>query len=280
MTILQTKTIVSVAAFIIATMIMIYGQDVQTELQLGVKYLTEAKVSEAKVSFRNVIKLDPTNYVGYNFLGVAYYYSKEYDTSIVYLRKSIELNSMNIKHSREMTIARLASAYLYGYQFRRAYETCLNGAKEFPENRNILTLLRDVCLWSYYIGFEKLDRKYLSTSLSDYYVVTSVAQEYLILRAIKVNDHALIFMKQELNTIDGEKYDLITCRINKTSDSLQLKYKLAWDFVQEPGGKMFIPKEVANNQSNEIWERIGARLSYESELDVLKEDEILRKSKP
>lgn len=251
------------------------AQNIEQEINSGFQHLDKGEMEEAKNNFRTVIKDLPNEYVGYNFLGVSFFTNKEYDSAIVYLNKSIALNKSNNKHSKEMTISRLSYAYLYKRDFRNAFEILVNASKEYKDNPSFSKQLKDLCLWSYYIKNETLDSNYLSPDMLQSYNVTKVAQEYLIMRIIKINDHSLIFMNQKYNS--KENVDLLTCNINKTNDSVVLKFILNWDIAKEFGGKSFNPEGFYENVNNTIWERIGAKLSYDNKTEILAEEEKLKK---
>jgi tetratricopeptide (TPR) repeat protein len=252
------------------------GQAAQNEYQLGVEHLKKGEIKEAKINFRKLILLEPNDYAGYNFLGFCFFSQGDYDSSIVYLKKSIELNQLNNKHSQEMTISRLTNAYLYKKDFKNAYETCLNGLMKFKENAVLKTQLNDICLWSYYIKIEGLDSNYLTTNLLKEYSITNRAQKYMIMRAIKINDHALRLVDEKFNSND--KYDVLTCNVNKTTDHVELKFKLNWDLDKEYTGKKFESESAYKNTENETWVRLGAKLNYEYQAEML-ENKMLENKK-
>lgn len=251
------------------------AQKIANEINTGFEHLDKGEINEAKSKFRKVIDAIPNEYYGYNYLGYCYLKNKEYDSSIFYFNKSIDLNKANKQHSKEMTISSLSKAYLYKRDFKNAFETLVNASRENKYNLNFVKHLKDVCLWSYYIKNEELDINYLSQDMLKSYIVTNAAHEYLIMRIIKIKNHSLTFMNQKYNS--KENSDLLTCSVNKTSDSIVLVFKLNWDINKEIGGKSFNPEKFYDNVSNTIWERIGAKLSYDSKTEVLTEVDKLKK---
>lgn len=245
----------------------------QTEFDLGIGHLEKNEINEAKQNFKNLIVLAPSAYAGYNFLGICFFNEKNYDSTIYYLKKSIEFNSQNLNRSKEMTISRLVTTFMLVKDFKSSFETGLNAIKEFPESQYFKKQLKDICLWSYYITYEKLDSKYLTTELLKEYKVSSVAQEYLIMRTIKINDHSLNFMNQKY--LQKENKDILTCNVNKTKDSIELSFKLQWDITKELGGKSFDSEKIYNDKTINIWDRIGAKYKLENKFDIIEEYEKL-----
>ena len=216
----------------------------------------------------------PEDYGGYNFYGVCLFGERKYDSCVVYLKKSIELNKLNFKHGKEMTAVRLIRTYIYLGKFDEAFQLALEFAKEFPENPKLMSELRDVCLWSYHINNENLSKNYLSNEMLPEYTVTGVSQEYLIMRNIKINDKNLFFKSQGLNL--EKKQDYLNCEINRTQDSVKITFNLNWDLTREFGGKFYDSKMVYNDKNKSVCERIGALLKEDAKIDLIKEIEKLQ----
>lgn len=263
--------------FLICTILTIlnfnsFSQNPQEIANKGFELIEQNNYEEATKVFKNLIALAPTNYGGYNFVGLCYSQGIEYDSTIFYLKKSIELNSANFKNSREMTISRLIRTYLQKMDFKSAFELAYNSLKEFPNNNNLKTDLKDVCLWSYNINFEGFDKTYISRKPKDFYEVTSVSQEYLVLRHLRINDLKLNLITQKL---DGENNsDILVCGYNNGKDTINLIFKIKWDMNKEFGGKLFSnPEKESENKNNYIWDRIGAKLINEPKLALIEEIE-------
>ena len=105
--------------YIILTLILISiskysnGQSPSEYYTIGSEFLKKNNFKEAKYNFNKLIELAPEDYGGYNFYGICLFSERKYDSCVYYLKKSIELNSLNNKHSREMTISRLIRTYIY-----------------------------------------------------------------------------------------------------------------------------------------------------------------------
>lgn len=252
-----------------------FGQTVQEHFTNGFENLENNKIENAKVDFNYIIKLAPEDYGGYNFYGICLFKEQKFDSAIYYLQKSIELNRENNNHSKEMTAARLLRTYIYLAQFEKAFDLAYKFLKEYPENPNLKSELKDVCLWSYYISYESLSKEYLSNQPKKEYTVTNIPQEYLIMRNIKINDRNLYFKGQGLNL--EKKQDYLNCGINKTDDSVKLIFNLNWDITKEFGGKFYDSKKVYENTKNPIYERIGALLVDDKKIDLLTEIERIKK---
>lgn len=253
------------------------AQNPQDIANKGFDLIDKKEYAKAIEVFKDLIEQTPSNYGGYNFVGICYSQSEEHDSTIYYLLKSIELNSANFKNSKEMTISRLIRTYMQKYDFKSAFELAYISCKEFPENPILKSDLRDICLWSYNINFEKLDKTYINNTPKEEYKVTAVSQEYLIMRNLRINDLKLNLIKQ---VFDSEnKADILTCAYNKNSDTIRLKFKINWDMNSEFGGKFYSnsKKEFKNIQNN-IFDRIGAKLIDEPKLELLTEiEKILKK---
>lgn len=265
--------------FIILTLILISiskyanAQSASDYYTTGVEFLKQNKLQEAKYNFNKLIELAPEDYGGYNFYGICLFSEANYDSCVPYLKKSIELNLLNHRHSKEMTISRLIRTYIYLAKFSDAFELAYKSSKEYVDNPNIKAELKDVCLWSYFISHEGLSKEYLSNNLNPSYDVTAVSQEYLIMRNIKVNDKNLFFKSQSFNI--AKKQDYLICGINKTQDSVRLTFNLKWDLFNEFGGKYYDSKKIYNDKSKPVYERIGALLKEDEKLDLIKEIERL-----
>lgn len=255
----------------------IKAQNPQELANKGFDLIDKNEFTKAIVVFKELIELTPSNYGGYNFVGLCYSQSEEHDSTIYYLLKSIELNSANLKRSREMTISRLIRTYMQKYDFKSAFELAYKSSKEFPENPILKTDLKDVYLWSYNINFEKLNKSYINKKPIEEYNVTTVSQEYLIMRNLRVNDLKLNFIKQGLNYED--KIDILTCTYNKNADTIRLNFKINWDLNSEFGGKFYSNSDSEfKNIENNIWDRIGAKLNFDAKIDLIEEiDKILQK---
>lgn len=266
---------ISIFFFIVMSTNFVSAQSLKVEFNKGFELLDSNKIDEAKNQFRKIIELDSNEYGGYNFIGICFFKNKEFDSTIYYLQKSINRNIKNYNHSREMTIVRLCRTYLYRMDFKSAFDLAFNAYKEFPENTNIRRELMDICSWAYCIHHENLDSSYLSNEPKKEYNVTTIEQEYLIMKNLKVDDHNLSLMSQSADF--KNKYDYLKCMINKTNDSIELKFKLNWNLNKEFGGKAYDSNKVYKNNSLPIWDRLGAKLSDDKQIDLLVEVEKLQK---
>lgn len=223
----------------------------------------------AKTQFEKAINDDSTFFGSYNFLGTILDQEKNYDAAIKNLLTAVRLNANNVSHTREMTLEHLCRVYLHMGNFELAYHTALKSINEFPENKSLVYQLREVCLWAYNTQYAGLSKEYLHPVIKPDYLVNGVSQEYLIMRNITVNNQSLHFMSQYYN---GKKnIDVLKCSFNDSKDSVNLVFKLGWEVLKTFGDNMPDYKVVYTDKAAKIWFRLGAILSSEKDIDILKE---------
>jgi len=223
----------------------------------------------AKKQFYEALALDSTFFGSYNFIGILLADEKKYDSSIYYLENSARLNTANTNHTKEMTLQRLPRTYVYVGDFEKAYKTALGAVKEYPTNKNLLFILREVCLWSYNVNYGGLSKNYLVPELKSEYNVNSVSQEYLVMRNLVVNGKGLTFKSQ---SFDGKR-DMLYC--DAGGAEVKLIFNLGWDVMKTFGDNMPDYKIVYQDKSKHIWNRLGAILSHDANTELLKEIEHL-----
>jgi tetratricopeptide (TPR) repeat protein len=246
-----------------------FGQNPPTEFFKGLDLLSVDK-QQARKQFLLANKKDSLFHGTYHFLGVLYLDENQPDSAITCFQKSIYLNSGNINHTKEMTYVRLINAYLFQYDFNNSFSIAWEAYQQYPENQIIQRELEDVCLWSFYIRHNNLDSTYLSSSMKDEYIVNSIPEEYLIVRKIRVEEEPLVFKSQGLHSKKGVNYDIITCNLSKSQKDVDIKFKLNWDLNKDFGGKVVDTDEVYNNVENQIFERVGARLISDTDINLQK----------
>jgi len=234
---------------------------------------------KAKQEFLIALRLDTLFHGTYHFLGVIYLDENKIDSAIYCFKKSIQLNTDNNRHTKEMTYVRLIDTYLYQHDFNNSFSIAWEAFKQYSDNNSISQGLKDVCLWSFYSKYNNLDLSYLSSSLKDEYIVNSVPEEYLILRKIRINDQYLVFGSQNLVTKKKVNYDVLSCSLSKSHQTYEIKFKLNWDLSKDFGGHVTHTDDVYSNTNNPIYERIGAKLVSDSKIDLKNEIELLMDKK-
>jgi len=241
--------------------------------------LFEIDKKQAKKEFLIALNRDSLFHGTYHFLGIIYSDENKIDSAIFCFKKSIALNKENINHTREMAYVRLINTYLYQHDFSNSFSVAWEAYRLYPENNVIYQELKDICLWSFYTKHNNLDLSYLSPELKDEYIVTSVPEEYLIMRKIRVNDQYLVFNNQSLVKKRKAYYDILNCSLSSNNATLDIKFRLNWDLDKEFGGRGSNINIVYSNSDNPIYERIGALLVSDSDIDLKKEIETLEKNK-
>ncbi|RYU92217.1 hypothetical protein EWM62_01930 [Mucilaginibacter terrigena] len=234
--------------------------------------MMEVDKPAAKAYFLEAANKDPAFFGTYHFLGVIATNMHQPDSAIFYYKKAIELNKGNAKLAA-MTYLRLINEYVYSKDFKNAFDTGWNAYKLYPEDRMIATALKDACLWSVYIKYDNLDPNYLSADIKDEYVVTSIDQEYLILRKLRVNDNTLSVSAQSLANKKGASYDILKCFVQGTKDQKEIMFKINWDMAKYFGGKPADTQKI--DASKPIYERIGAIMLKDDKADLKTEIEKL-----
>jgi hypothetical protein len=229
----------------------------------GLKMMTTDQPG-AKSNFLTAIQKDSSFYGSYHFMGVICLNENKPDSAIWYFKKSIALNSTNASHTKEMAYARLITTYTNQQDFQEAFATAWECANKYPDNTDFTSSLRDICLWSFYIKDDHLNPSYLSPNLKDEYIVTSIAQEYLILRNLRVNDEYLSMSRQSLVTKKGASYDVFNCTLSKTKKEVTVNFKINWDMNMYYGGNTAPQKPVIDDKSKPVYERVGAMLIFDS----------------
>jgi tetratricopeptide (TPR) repeat protein len=230
--------------------------------------LLEINQKQAKKEFLLAVKKDSLFYGSYHFLGVIYLNDNQLDSAINSFKKSIDLNTNNGNHTREMAFIRLIDTYLIQQNFVNAFNSAWEAYIQYTDNKIVERYLKDVCLWSFYINHANLDPSYLLKDLKEEYIVNSVDEEYLILRRIQINGQNLIPSGQRLIQKKKTSYDVISCQISESGETIDVPFKLNWDLGKYFGGTISNTKSVYDNQENPIYERIGALLISDPEQDL------------
>jgi len=68
-------------------------KDLQNALELAVRHHQAGNLSQAENICRKILKADPNNFYALHILGMVYYQLKQYDLSIVYNRKALNINA-------------------------------------------------------------------------------------------------------------------------------------------------------------------------------------------
>lgn len=233
--------------------------------------LLDVDVQKAKKEFEIAQKKDSLFPGSYHFLGVIALEENNIDSAIINFEKALFLNMENINHTREMTLVRLIDIYLQRQDFHKAFDLAYFAYKHYSYNNVILHALQDICLWSFYIKHNGLDSSYLSTELKDEYLVNSIAEEYLILRNIWIDGNFLMFKSQRLVKKKRKFYDIVTCSLSDSDETVEVKFRLNWDLDEYISGKVVDTEQVYANKENPIYERIGALLVSDAEIDLNKE---------
>jgi tetratricopeptide (TPR) repeat protein len=263
------------ALFILQSLSLI-GQNPPEDFFKGLE-LIKNDAKAAKIKFLSAIKEDTSFHGSYHFLGVIYLDENKNDSAAACFKKSIFLNKENARQSREMTFVRLIDAYLYQLDFENAFNTALEAIQWHPDNHVIKQSLGDLCLWSFYIKHNGLNPEYLSRELKAEYIVNSIPEEYLILRKIRVNDHYLVFSSQKRVKIKKKHYDIISCTLSKSKEPIDVKFRINWDINTIAAGKTADTKTIYANKKLPIYERIGALLISDTDIDLENEIDKLMK---
>jgi tetratricopeptide (TPR) repeat protein len=265
-------TIVSVLLFNLTS---VFAQQLPAEFFSGLKAMSVNR-AQAKNDMMISLSKMPDFFGAYHFLGVIYSEAQQQDSAIYYLEKAISLNTANVNKTREMSLARLIESYTYKQDFEKAYRTGLEAYKLYPENKAIAVNFKDACIWSYHIKYTGLNKRYLSPVMMDEYVVTSIPQEYLIVRKLIHQGERFQVVGQSLKTIDKSNYDVLKYVTATDKTEKELKFRLNWDMNTEFGGKVFPAETVTTNKENPMYERIGALLVKEPKIDLKAEIEKLK----
>lgn len=229
----------------------------------------------AKTELIAAIKVEPAFHGSYHFLGTIYLDEQKPDSAALYLRKSIDLNKTNVAKTQEMSYARLITAQTLSFDFNSAYQTGLEASQLYPENRLISLYFKDACLWSYYLKYTGLDKSYLSSTAKEEYMVTSIPQEYLITRIIRINNDPIQVAGQQTAEIRKKTYDLLSFVVKGKKADTPLKFQINWDMLTEMGGRPGPTANVIANVKLPIYERLGATLVQNSKADLKTEIEKL-----
>lgn len=216
------------------------------EFFTGIKLFTTDK-AEAKKNFLTAYQKAPEYFGTSNFLGMIYQNEHKPDSAIMFYKKSMLLNTTNINHTREFTCAHLINLYTYQHDFNNAFNAAWEAYKLYPDNREISTELKDVCLWSFYIKYNGLSADYLSPDAKDDYVVNSIPEEYLIARKIRIGDNGVNVTGQSLSNKNGASYDVLTCTTAKSNEKVILNFRINWDMGKDFGGKVAPTQPVIND---------------------------------
>ena len=230
---------------------------------------------EAKQLLLIAAKKDSAFHGTYHFLGTIATRQHQPDSAIYYYKKSISLNTGNINHTAEMTWVRLINEYVYQKDFKAAFDAGWEACKKYPDNKQLLTALKDACLWAFFIKYDKLDPAYLSADIRDEYVVNAIDQEYLIVRKLRVDDNYLSVSGQKLISKNNASYDVLVCAIGSTDKTREVNFKINWDMAKYFGGRPAATSDI--DATKPIYERIGALLQGDSKIDVKAEIEKMLK---
>jgi hypothetical protein len=190
-----------------------------------------------------------------HFLGVTYDIQNDFEKAILYYKESLKYNEKS--KSKLQTNIRLTKAYLRSLDFENAYKWAIIGVKDYPEYKSAKYSFYDVCKWSYYIKYHKLNSNYLTNRfLIDEYIVNSIEEEYLILRNIRSKKDRYPVFKSQRTDI---KYDYITCSYSREKEKFEIKFKKSWrnnsDFKKPNADIIF------DDENEKDYVRIGAMLS-------------------
>ena len=230
--------------------------------------LVKTDQQEAKKYFLLAIQKDSSFHGSYHFLGVIYLNQHRPDSAIACFKKALELNKLNINHTKELDYVRLIAVYTYQQDFPDAFDIGWAALKLYPDNKSIASALREVCLWSFYINHDHLNPDYLSTEVRTDYVVTSIAQEYLILRHLNVKGEYLLMNSQALVQKNGASYDVFKCTLSESKKEVEVDFKIDWDMGKYFSGKTVPTQEVIDNTKNPVYEKAGTTLVADAKTDL------------
>lgn len=251
-----------------------FAQQPPVEFFNGLKLINTDRVQAKRDMLTSIAKM-PSFHGSYHFLGVIYSEANQQDSAIYYLLKAVNLNTANINKTKEMSYARLIAAYTYNQDFGSAYKVGWKAYSQYPENQSIALNFKDACIWSYYIKHTGLDKSYLSPNVKNEYVVTSIPQEYLIIRKLMHNGQPIQSKAQTLRNIKGSNYDVHSWVANNDLKDQELMFRLNWDMDKEYGGKAFSTDKLIADKKSPIYERLGAILADDSNVEVKVEVEKL-----
>ncbi|MEO3407448.1 hypothetical protein AAFN85_26245 [Mucilaginibacter sp. CAU 1740] len=243
---------------------------VPSEFAAGLK-LVDVDKAAAKANFQAAMVKDPSFFGTYHFLGVFCLNEHKPDSAIWYFKKSIELNKNNPANTAEFAYGRIIFTYISMHDFKNAFDVAWQAYKLFPDNSGLSDRLRDVCLWAYYTQNNKLDPNYSSFDPQAEYVVNSVDEEYLITRAILIDDRDLNVTSQSLGNKNGARYDVLTCSIGETGKTQKIDFKINWDMAKYPGGNSGPLNDVIANSQKTVYERVGAMYIKDNKIDLAAE---------
>lgn len=226
--------------------------------------------AQAKTDLLAAVSKDPAFHGSYHFLGVLYFENQQLDSAIYCFKKAVDLNQANVNHTREMAYARLIDMYTYKHDFDNGFKVAREAYNLYPDNANIESNLRDLCLWAFYIKHTGFDAAYLSPDTKSEYLVTSIPQEYLVTRKIYIDGERVEVVSQALSIANKSAYDILKCVPygKDKAGAKELRFKLGWDMNKEFGGKPMPTAEVIANKTNPVYERLGAALAGEDKVDL------------
>ncbi|MDT3400941.1 hypothetical protein [Mucilaginibacter terrae] len=213
---------------------------------------------------------EPDFYGTYHFLGVISQNNNQLDSAIYYYKKSVDLNTENVNHTREMAYSRLIIALLYKHDIKNAFDAAWEACKAYPESKGLEKNLGDVCLWAYYTKHNGLNLDYLAPAIKVEYVVNSIPEEYLIVRYLKLNNEPLNVAGQSLVHKGSGSYDVLKC-VTASKAEATVNCKINWDMGKEFGGKTGPVAKVLADKSLPVYERAGAVLVNNAKADIKKE---------
>jgi hypothetical protein len=224
--------------------------------------------TEAKQDFLISIQKAPDFHGSYHFLGVIYLDENKLDSAVWEFKKSIELNTANVNHTREMSYVRLINTYLLQRDFQHAFAIGCEAFQLYPDNQNVARSLGNACKWSFYIKYDHLDPTYLSPDIKPEYVVNSIPEEYLILPGLKVNGSNLQMMSQSLVTKKDGNFDVFDCRISDTTKKIKVIFRINWDMNKYFGGITPPTQPVIDDANSPVYEKAGAMLVADRNTDL------------
>jgi hypothetical protein len=68
---------------------------------------------------------------------------------------------------------------------------------------------------------------------------------------------------------NGSDYDVLKCVLFRSKQEVELNFKLNWDMNVDFGGKMAPAKEVAADEKNPVYERVGAMFIADYKTDMM-----------
>jgi len=238
------------------------------EFYAGLKLMSKDELA-AKASFQLAIKKDSTYHGSYHYLGVICLEKHQLDSAAWYFSRALILNKNNDRHTKEFTYLRIIDTYLQKLDFAKACKFAYQAYQVYPKNPEFGIALKDVCLWSVYIKYDGLNPAYILPDLKTEYVVNSVAQEYLILRKIRVDGEYLMVTSQSYFKKDTSAYDQFDCHLSKSKKKITVDFKLNWKVdIGNSGGTPPDIDGLANDKARPVYERIGAMLIDDEQKDL------------